>query len=306
MIENNDGADRDIDAAMRSHGEPHAVVSGQIPHEEGEADRSKNRYFSKPENRVAFATLIVVGVYTAITAFILNTTNRQLTAVIQSNEINREAFTSTQRAFVTVSDLRMDQVVDGADEKIMAWSFTPVIENSGNTPTISLRYVPIISGGPTKPETGWNELYPGVDLPQVPNDPDSTFKRSAVHLRVPLGPKSKMPASLTGAGVGVGFLKNTIDKGWRYYVHGAIHYFDAFPGTTEHLTKFCYVIGASMKGDQVTPHFNLCKHWNCTDADCEADRREWEAAVRNAFAKAGKQIPADSPVGWELSGTWPN
>src|SRR5437868_2262772 len=82
-------------------------------------------------------------IYTGMTALIWCTANNQLAALIEGNRINREAFTAVQRAFIVVSpNSHQIAPMPGTSEN-GALVFTPIIKNSGNTPTKDLEIISI-------------------------------------------------------------------------------------------------------------------------------------------------------------------
>jgi hypothetical protein len=77
------------------------------------------------------------------TAAVIEETQRiasqQHADTLESNRISREAYTSVQRAFVFVRELQF-MIRGGNDPMNPArypelWWFTPIVENSGSTPT---------------------------------------------------------------------------------------------------------------------------------------------------------------------------
>jgi hypothetical protein len=251
-----------------------------------QSPKSENGWLAKACDPMIWFTGML-AFFTLGLVYVADKTDATLRDTLATNQ-------STQRAFLTVKDLRIDGSSDQANATIQAWHFTPIIENSGNTPTKDLRFNMMIDGGPTEPEEGWTAPYPGVDLPDGPVDPEIPFKRLPLHGRAVLGPKSQAPAVFGNSTIGAELLKKTMTSHWHFYVYGVFHYHDIFPMTSEHVTKYCYAIGTSFKNDQVVPRFGLCSHWNCADSECESDRKEWENEVRAAFAKAGKKIPKNS------------
>jgi hypothetical protein len=92
-----------------------------------------------------------------------------------------------------------------------------------------------------------------------------------------LGPQSSIDLG------GVGITEPSIQailKGFKMYVFGIFYYNDVFPHTDQHVTKFCYQLGANMseKGEIVSS-FSFCAHWNCADEECDEDKRAWNAEV---------------------------
>jgi hypothetical protein len=78
-----------------------------------------------------------------------------------------------------------------------------------------------------------------------------------------------------------------------------IHYYDIFPGTKEHVTKFCFAIGAEKTAEnEIKPRYGSCRHWNCADEECKTDRDAYQREVREAFANAGQTVPRDIIDRW--------
>jgi hypothetical protein len=75
---------------------------------------------------------------------------------------------------------------------------------------------------------------------------------------------------------------------------GFIHYWDIFPRTPAHTTKYCYELrGIEGPNNTIKPSYRLCPYWNCTDDECSADHREYRKSVERIFQGAKKEIPAD-------------
>jgi hypothetical protein len=57
-----------------------------------------------------------------------------------------------------------------------------------------------------------------------------------------------------------------------------------------HLTKYCFFIG-SIDAETQKPYVGLCRHWNCADDECNADRAQYDREITAAFRKAGQSVP---------------
>lgn len=220
----------------------------------------------------------------------------QWSAMTQSNAINREAFTSVQRAFVTVASfdtpIRLSEVPGKPTEQFKTWWFIPNVKNSGNTPTKNMKY----SIGATCPaELTWGMaggMSVACDFTRDDLlDPVDVFKRNPKQepFAAILGPQSSI--ELGGVGINENSLR-AIMKGFKMYVFGLIYYNDIFPETAKHVTKFCYQIGANLsdKGEIVSS-FGFCAHWNCADDECADDRQAWQADVARGKIKKPFEIP---------------
>jgi hypothetical protein len=256
------------------------------------------RSVERPIERKRFVlekiTALFLGIYTILTGGIMYES-------IQQAALTRDSFTTVQRAFITIVDLQFEATRD-AQGKATSWMFIPIIENSGSTPTKDMKVTRIMTGGPTKPEEGWSQSYPSIKLPHDPGDPDEVYyKPEPFHpTHLLLGPKARLPLPLSATGgIGVDLLRNVIERGWEHAAFGVIHYYDIFPGTKEHVTKFCFAIGAEKTTqNEIKPRYGVCRHWNCADEECRADRDAYQSEVRDAFAKAGQTVPRDIIDRW--------
>jgi hypothetical protein len=219
--------------------------------------------------------------------------------MVKSNGINRESFTSVQRAFITVASfdtpVRVGDVPGGQGKQAKYWWFIPNIKNSGNTPTKNMKYF-IRASCP--PESSWGmggrmniicdftrrDILDPVD---VFSDPTSKKIESAAIL----GPQSAI--ALGGIGITEASIQAVI-KGFNLFIFGLVYYNDTFPNTKRHITKFCYQAGASLSDkSEIVSSFGFCDHWNCADDECDDDRKAWDVEVA-----AGKiQKPFELPKG---------
>jgi hypothetical protein len=90
---------------------------------------------------VAVLTLISLIIYACIT-------HRQLHAMLASNEINRAALVATQRAYVGVTGLNIER--SRYNPKLVTYFVSPVIVNTGNTPTKNLWFTAVWGAVPTE------------------------------------------------------------------------------------------------------------------------------------------------------------
>jgi hypothetical protein len=221
--------------------------------------------------------------------------NSQANLAGDANNLTR----AIQRAFITVSELRREPIVDQAGT---SWRYTPAIENSGNTPTDTFSMVAVTpfnqfvvrsteqliamrrneSSGVSRNEDEqlieWNI--------GAPPDPDRIFdwppdqgaqKRTFLITQV-VGPKATIYPFTASAEIGV---KNAVDamsgKLGRFF-YGSVHYTDIFGDA--HITKYCFRIdGIFMrKLGEGEPTVSPCQHWNCTDQACNKDKAAYEEA----------------------------
>jgi hypothetical protein len=190
-----------------------------------------------------------------------------------------------QRAFITASDYKITKIVAG-DPNQSCWRFQPIISNAGGSPTVELRYVIqvvfIALRRPGEQGSAW-------DLILAPTDPDTVFQQSGGWDGALLGPKQNLPD--TPANDRVCLTKDDspyIFAPQRVYARGAIHYHDRYPGTPEHITKYCFWIRAIEDGSGWRPEPALCSHWNCADEECKRDEDAYADEVAETFKNAGQ------------------
>lgn len=206
-----------------------------------------------------------------------------------ANSISKEAVVAVQRAFITVNELNTVHVkglkpIGGS--VIDYWSFNPVALNSGSTPSRDLIYSPIMGlnffdlnipvgiGGRTN--LAWPVWTPVTDTPVDPIEASDRTPRTRMllsgHQSYELGVSEVTPE----------YLHAMQAKGQKMYVFGYIRYRDIFPGTPEHITKYCFVVsGLSDPAlGESKPDIGRCLHWNCADNECDADRREFDDAAK--------------------------
>jgi hypothetical protein len=190
-----------------------------------------------------------------------------------------------QRAFITASDYKITKIV-GGDPNQSCWRFQPIISNAGGSPTVELRYVIqvvfVALRRPGEQGSAWGLIL-------APTDPDAVFQRSGGWDGALLGPKQNLPD--TPANDRVCLTKDDspyIFAPQRVYARGAIHYHDRYPGTPEHITKYCFWIRAIEDGGGWKPEPALCSHWNCADEECKRDEDAYADEVAETFKNAGQ------------------
>jgi hypothetical protein len=232
-----------------------------------------------------------VLVYTGITALIM-------VASIASAIYSWRTLTEVQRAFITVSELKIEHV-DSADGKVKLLRLTPAIKNTGTTPAVGVSLVLM------NPLNDWTvapfNLSPPIYFSLsgkigAPRDPDELMDNSgASYLRKDfvIGPEG---GSLTASGLSTdlpatsGF--TAMQNGMGRFIYGSIHYFDVFDHP--HLSKFCFrTDGIKMittsNPDDIELRQDLCSHWNCTDGYCKADKQAYDSDWKNAVAERAKR-----------------
>jgi len=203
---------------------------------------------------------IGVAVYTGMTAVIVGAAIYSAMQAQDSAVAAREANNVGQGPFVTFTGLRIDQQTLGKPGLPYVW-FTALVQNSGNTPTKDMKYVV---------ESGRAE----------PGDPEQLYQHPtaiAFSQRITLPPHFNGPLALPISGIPQSAFKTMVDEHGWYFVYGTAHYRDRFTNSKEHVSKFCFAVGANIS-DASQPAYTPCRFWNCTDDDCELDKADYEAA----------------------------
>jgi hypothetical protein len=182
--------------AVPSNGEKHQPESNTHDHNTEQSGKHWLEYLT-----AFFALVAAVG---SVSGVIVG--YWQWSAMTESNKINREAFTSVQRAFVTVASfdtpVRLSEIPGKPSEQFKTWWFIPNIKNSGNTPTKNMKY----SIGATCPaELTWGMaggMFVACDFTRDDLlDPVDVFSRNPKHepFAAILGPQSSI--ELGGIGI---------------------------------------------------------------------------------------------------------
>jgi hypothetical protein len=254
---------------------------------------NQDRANSKTSKILGYATFAVVALYTGLTYKQWQTT--------------RESFTAVQRAFVTMDDPLVEKSL-GPDPAIAhlfvteAWTIKPVIRNSGNTPAKEVRWRSISTSGPspiglepgqairiTNPPVGRETWADTWDLPPDPEFDETEFNSG------PLGPQRSIP--IGGVSAPKAAIRDAMRAKRAWYIYGIVYYYDVFPGSPRHKTKFCFSISLTRTGPNTDTDTKIvtsaCAHWNCADDECDEDSKQYETDVRSAFQQKKMAIPPE-------------
>jgi hypothetical protein len=210
-------------------------------------------FIRKPENANA-----IVAVFTALiflTGLIYTIfAGLQWRAIRESNEINREALESVQRAYVTFSPF-ITQVIRSRTNGSppVAWRFQIPVVNSGTTPTRDM--------------LNYATLY--ITEGELPADfdfQDFEHGRSMV-----LGPKAEINFETSEAGIDS--IADVANGKKSLYLYGWATYRDIFKNTQRHVTKFCYRVEVRTADPlhDLSPNarYTIYGKHNCTDEECD-------------------------------------
>jgi hypothetical protein len=207
----------------------------------------------------------------------------------ESNRINKDAFTTVQRAFVVVDSLGEVRMPDNST------FFFPFIQNAGDTPADISAMIQIT------PRTEWRArmslwLSASDRLEYdigAPLDPDDVLVAAGPETRdlilkdFDLGPKGTIqPREMAGAErLTAQDLQDTFTGKVGRFFFGEIKYVDQFGAG--HVTKYCFRTDTvHFENGQATPATPArCSHWNCTDSQCKADKTAYGADLAAALQK---------------------
>ena len=150
-----------------------------------------------------------------------------------------------ERALVSVGNIEITGEKIGTDDKLAVWAIKGKAKNSGETATknLTVRYALFM---PMKGQI--DSAFDGMSSSLDPADLGTPDVKSRI------GPKDEVPIGLSTKANGTADGDLGIPSGnaeWiasgfqRAYYYSIVQYHDAFKGTIEHVTKFCFVIKAS-------------------------------------------------------------
>jgi hypothetical protein len=188
----------------------------------------------------------------------------QLCQMIKSNNINREALESVQRAFISFNHIQEERSLGRTAESPKEehwWSITPVIENSGTTPA--------------------QEVIDFDAIDELTDEPKGdVFIGNAKDFSIAsIGPKNVQGMGVLNREESFIFGRDLTDlssvrlapRDKPIFVWGWIAYRDTFPKTKAHVTEFCAkLVNLTVMTDKSLRWvMGTCKTHNCTDEYCE-------------------------------------
>lgn len=187
----------------------------------------------------------------------LRQTVDEMKIATSASEMATSATLKRQRAFVAFTSLEATVNKDYRTKRVTHWSFAPIWENAGDTPTRNM--VVHVSIKPFD-----SELPEDWDFPDIWSRPD---ERS----RTPVGISPHH--SITGEALGASIqLIDEVIAGTKFlYVWGWAAYSDIFPNTDRHITRFAVrvVIGGNARDpNNSSLRYPFVKKYNCSDEEC--------------------------------------
>jgi hypothetical protein len=214
--------------------------------------------------------------------------NRQWTALLESNDINRKAYNAAYRSFVVSKGLSSSFIYDSTAQENQ-WRIYPAWENTGSSPTRDLQiffnWCPRIT-----------DLPKDFTFPDLASTGGFAYTDLAPH-ETKLGLYYPMPTQL------ITVLQSHAAK---FYFYGWATYHDILDDKTLHQTKFCRVVN-DFKGSAGDPNstFNIEQcggGHDCEDHEC--DRQP--ATIQKDQEQCGglKIVTLDKPI-WSVDSAPP-
>jgi hypothetical protein len=147
--------------------------------------------------------------------------NGQLTAMQQATQDSREAFITSNRAFVFLSKFDLIPVVAADHTSVVAWEINPVFENTGGTPTVNLM-IKI------------NSQLVATDPPTDEFPPD--YEDEPINIGTVIRPRAT--ATVRGPTIPVEHIDMIAAKSQKFFIWGWAEYKDIFKGTSCHRIRF--------------------------------------------------------------------
>jgi hypothetical protein len=209
---------------------------------------------------VEVLTLLVVSIYTRIAY-------HQWNAMLQSNQINHAALVATQRAYISVTGLHIEKST--FNPKLVSYIVSPVVVNSGNTPTKNLWWTAVVG-------------TPPLDVDHEPTVEDlatASHNYGTLAARQEVNDLIKQPIPTEYAAT---LRQSNSQK--HIPIYGAIVYEDGISDPPViHVRRYCYSL-------YVNPYFTpptgfsyvMCGgRSNCEDGECDAETQEQMKKIRS-------------------------
>lgn len=204
--------------------------------------------------RLQLATLLVSGLGALLTLLLA-------IAALRGNDIARMSLVSTQRAYITIKEIRSTRLLSLSHQESPSVSFNAVWENSGSTPAPN--GVSYFSTSPNVASLTEDRFLPSGPLPLVASGGPTAAKGTD-----PTPPVIISEASIMGPVLNA-VLQPGFDLNNQPILWGWTAYRDIFEHSSTRLTEFCDFVTES-KDDAGTFHFQFtrCSIHNCQDELC--------------------------------------
>ncbi|MBN9545036.1 MAG: hypothetical protein J0I19_06160 [Alphaproteobacteria bacterium] len=205
-----------------------------------------------------------------------------------------DATRAVERASVSVTDLKITPEAIGRDQNA-SFAIMATAKNSGHTATrdMTSRYMMsrYMRNQVSAPFYGMDSGLDPATYNLIP-----VKSRLGANEAIPIGTNGKANGTINGdLNLVNGEVEWMADNIQQVFYAGVIHYRDVFEGTPEHLTKFCFVIGARrpVKGAPAVPYnAGSCPHWNCADEECKSDEIDFYEELKSAYERSKVPVPS--------------
>lgn len=224
-----------------------------------ETAHTESAAHNKKQLHWTIATAGLVFIYTGIMFW-------QSCLLRRSNEINREALESVQRAFVAYHGIEERRAKQG---NRVFWEFQPTYENSGATPALDV--INLFSIGEGSGELAEQEFKIGRQTLPISKWPISTIApRSTQSVARQFLEESYIFGTFLGDDLSE--FPNAHPKPDLYF-WGWMVYRDVFRQTKRHLTEFCRHMDfpelvTRPPANSIRFNYEGCEQHNCTDEHC--------------------------------------
>lgn len=224
---------------------------------------------------VAIATVVMA----VFTYFLWSTSSDQWKEMVKSNENATRALISTQRAYVNVVGLEIVPLIDATGHQAW-WRISPIIQNSGNTPTRNLWMTMLAN------DYDFNFRKNG------PRIPKRDYLLTASKNYATLAPKQET-RNWNRQSIPFDWTQGIRDQSFRVYVHGALMYNDFF-SDVPHTTQYCYALWGfpPVTGESGFSYSECGGKSNCADEECPQARRSIATLISSSLqSQVGDNLP---------------
>jgi hypothetical protein len=224
---------------------------------------SEKQWYQDPQK----VTVVLIGIYTLATIVYAFFAGQQWKAIRGQAQIAKEALITDKRAFVFATSLLYYWYNDPIPG-LYNFRLRPQWQNSGDTPTKRMT------------------LHAACEIRNTPLPPGFVFVETTTPGKGLLPPKTTLQGGIAPQHPQAAITPQDIvdaQAGRKFiYLWGWVKYFDVFSGTSEHVTRFCWLIlvtgdprtfipnapGAPPTPGTLTFSYLVHTEGNCADDEC--------------------------------------
>lgn len=184
---------------------------------------------------------------------------RAVATAQDSTRLLGTALIATQRAYVTLRELRATTTRLSAIEDIQNCAVQPILENGGTTP---------IRNG--RAHVSWKYFEKAIPADVEFADFDANGNRIVIeadYLPLSIGPRgtAQYPVLLIDGAT----VRSARENQGKILIWGWAEYDDIFENSARHRTEFCYQMNVTGNLAQTHVSFSMYKRFNAVDEECE-------------------------------------